>query len=76
MTNRPVCDVLEEMRECFINISISLLPSLIEEVPQQIVWNRNFGISKIGNNLKMIFRVPRLELKRIKEEKEKMEDFN
>ena len=75
MTNRPVCDVLEEMRECFKHFNFALLPSLIEEV--QLAVNRmesKLWDLKDWEQLKDDIRERRLELKRIKEEKEKMED--
>ena len=75
MTNRPVCDVLEEMRECFKHFNFALLPSLIEEV--QLAVNRmesKLWDLKDWEQLKDDIRERRLELKRIKDEKEKMED--
>ena len=76
MTNRPVCDVLEEMRECFKHFNFALLPSLIEEV--QLAVNRmesKLWDLKDWEQLKDDIRERRLELKRIKEEKEKLSDL-
>lgn len=38
MTNRPICDVFEEMRKCHEHRNYSYLPSLIEEA--QMMANR------------------------------------
>ena len=73
MTNRPVCDVLEEMRECFKHFNFALLPSLIEEV--QLAVNRmdtKHWDLKDWESLKDEISERRLEIKRIKAEKEKM----
>ena len=67
--------VLEEIRECFKDSNFALLPSLIEEV--QLAVNRmesKLWDLKDWEQLKDDIRERRLELKRIKEEKEKMED--
>lgn len=38
MANRPVCDVLQELRECFKTYSFGIIPSLVEEL--QTIVNR------------------------------------
>jgi len=50
--NRTLCDILEDMRQCFKTMNFAILPSLIEEV--QIVGNRMEAALADVKNIEMI----------------------
>lgn len=82
MTNRYICSVLDEMRECFKTHNFSYLMGLIEEtqvlasrMEAALYDNKNIEYAQERNReLKEIKKELKKEIAKLREDKEKLEE--